>query len=125
MMKGKCCTDSTNMRAEVLTRCWHKDQHLLANWVRSDNVQGGHFPGLEGGGADDDAAGPEGGGAATQGEGGDSWAGQAEQSTVIEELEELPDQGQETEREGLPTPGEPDIIGPVTRSRRKLMNPKC
>ena len=37
-----------NRRADVLTRCWHEYQHLLANWVRSDNAQGGQVPGLKG-----------------------------------------------------------------------------
>ena len=39
--------------------------------------------------------------------------GQEEQTTVLEELERLPDQGQQSQGEGLPTPEQPDIIGPV------------
>ena len=100
-----------NRRAEVLTRCWHKDQHLLANWVRSANVQGGQVPGLAGGGVLVDADG------SAEGDNGDP---------VIEELEELPDEGQDTVSEGLSTTEEPpDIIGPVTRSRTKCLQANC
>ena len=85
--------------------------------MRSANVQGGQVPGLEGGGVDVNVAGP------AEGEDGESLT---EQITVIEELEELPDQGQETGSERLPKPEEPpDIIGPVTISRRKCMKAKC
>ena len=95
--------------------------------MRSDNVQGGQVPGLDGGGGDDDAAVTEGegGGAANQAEGGEPMAGQAIQTRVTEGIEDLPDPGpgQENENGGLTAPEEPDIIGPVTRSRRKLMKP--
>ena len=87
-------------------------------------MQGGQVPGVEGGGAEDDSVvHGRGGGAATQGEGDDSLAGQTHQSIVTEGVEDLPDQGQESESGRFPVPVEPDISGPVTRSRKKRMKP--
>ena len=41
-----------NRRREILTKCWHKDKHLLANWVEVVSVptQGGQIAELQGGG---------------------------------------------------------------------------
>ena len=87
-------------------------------------MQGGQVPGFEGGGAEDDSVVHDRGGeAATQGEGDDSLAGQTHQSIVTEGMEDLPDQGLESESGKFPAPEEPDISGPVTRSRRKRMKP--
>ena len=40
-----------NRRAEVLTRCWHKDKHLLTNWVGERPAPLSGQAGEEGGGA--------------------------------------------------------------------------
>ena len=41
-----------NRRREILTKCWHKDKHLLANWVEVGSVpiQEGQIAGQQGGG---------------------------------------------------------------------------
>ena len=39
-----------NRRAEVLTRCWHKDKHLLTNWVEERPAPLGGQAGEAGGG---------------------------------------------------------------------------
>ena len=41
-----------NRRREILTKCWHKDKHVLANWLEAVPVptQGGQIAELQGGG---------------------------------------------------------------------------
>jgi hypothetical protein len=134
-----------NRRGEVLTRCWHKDKHLLANWVggRSELLQGGQVAGVAGGGP------------AIHGGDGEGLADQDEQTAVLGEdsltvqdgqiasvggggnehpsqdqegVERLPDQAEQpggVEGGGLPTQEEAVIIGPLTRSRAKRTKPDC
>ena len=127
-----------NRRAEVLTRCWHKDKHLLTNWVGERPAPLSGQAGEEGGGAavlhGDDGEGegvPEdvstlhGGNTNTVqdenivslGGGGKEYASQD-----MEDVERPPDQDQQhggVEGGGHPAAEDVDIPGPVTRSRAK------
>ena len=100
-----------NRRGEVMTRCWHKDIHLLTNWV-------GERPALLGG---QDVEG--GGGAAALPEEGDDVQeapGQEEDANDSQDVEKVP--GQVQQPEGVaggeyPEPEDADSLGPLTRSR--------
>ena len=133
-----------NRRGEILTRCRHKDIHLIANWVGGScpSIQGGQVAGLEGGGPPildvqggggmdgqgGQVAGLEGGGPPildVQGGGGMAGqvaglAGEGSENPSMVEGEEVveghPDQGEQAAQY------EAFIAGPLTRSRAKKRN---
>ena len=130
-----------NRRGEILTRCRHKDIHLLANWVGGScpSIQGGQVAGLEGGGPpilDVQGGGGMDGPPILDVQGGGGMAGQvaglagegSENPSMVEGEEVVeghPDQGGQAggvEGGGLPAQYEAFIAGPLTRSRAKKRN---
>ena len=111
-----------NRRGEVMTRCWHKDIHLLTNWVGERPVPpggqaveggGGHLVLHEEGDGDQEAPVLE--GQISLPDGGDS-------SQDVEVGEGPPEQAQQpggVEGGGLYDPENVVNLGPVTRSRAR------
>jgi hypothetical protein len=125
-----------NRRAEVLTRCWHKDKHLLTNWVGQGPAQLGGHAGEVGGGAaalhgdDNEGEGvPEQEGTSlVQDENIVSLEGGGKEyaNIDIEDVEWPPEQDQQpagAEGGGHPVPEDVESPGPVTRSRAKRKKP--